>query len=946
MIIPYVAAVLGLGVLVATLRDPLVRRIGLRNVRRRPREAALVMLGCILGTGVIVGNLSVGDTLTASLKAQALGDYGNLDAIVSYENVADWSSATAAIGAQRIAGVAAATPVLTVSAPVTSREGDGVSPRAKLVEADYRRAGELGTAKGLPSGSGPTAGTTWLSERAAQKLGLHVGSAVDIHTQAHISLRVTRVVKNALTSFLDGSYRPGESYLVPAGTIAALQAADPTFVFPDYRTLVVGKPGASTDELRRALTTRVSPFNGSVEMSRADRLAGAEATGKTTGAFLTTIGSLGILAGILLLVNVLLMLAEERLSEMGTMRAVGMPRRPLVGSFSLEGTLYAAVGSLIGGGLGLGLGRILVRFMDEMTNSSESGDYRGLPLRFAIQRPTLLTGIALGFIVATVAVVATSLRVSRLEVIRAIRDLPAPTRHRKAAIPLVIVGLLLGPVIGYLGFTGPSAILLIAGPVIFCASMGVLVNRAFGFEVAMVVATIPVILFGMFFNVINQETAVAPTGGVLAGTATAVAGVLLLNALQGRLAAVFRRLGRGRQTLPMRLGLANPIAHRVRMLLTVLPFALVVFTLTYAEGLGHLITSELHGVAPTFAGGYTVFSDSSPAHPFDYASYHAPGLTHVAHTGTAFATFTYDPKRNSKVWPVTAFDKDLFAVQPPRLVDRDPAYATDAAAYRAVLASPDLMIIDPGFMFNGSFGTGADDPKKSPEVGDVYTMFNPATGVGRDVRVAGIRYPDVLGNGALYGVDGARRMFGSQLVISDAFLVHSGDHAVFIHDLEHAGIASGVQARDTRRVSEASSGSIYGLINLFRSDLGIGITVGVAGIGVVLIRSVRDRRHQIGVLRAMGVDAGEIGRSFLIEGAFVAVQGLIVGVIFSYMCVLALPNSNLVHSLLGFKPGLPFPPPTVLFIAVGLFLAALAASAAPARSASKIPPAVALRLVD
>jgi putative ABC transport system permease protein len=943
----YIAVALGLGVLVTTLRDPLVRRIGLRNVRRRPREAALVMLGCILGTGVIVGNLSVGDTLTASLKAQALGDYGNLDSIVNYENATDWAAATAQFAALPPREVAAATPVATVSAPVTTRNGDGVSPRAKLVEADYRRAGDLGATPGLPNGSGPTAGTTWVSEQAARKLGLRVGSVVDIHTQAHISLRVTRVVKNALTSFLDGSFRPGESYLVPAGTIAALQAADPTFVFPDYRTLVVGNKHFTTDALRESLTRLAGPFNGSVDMSRANRLAGAEAQGKTTGAFLTTIGSLGILAGILLLVNVLLMLAEERLSEMGTMRAVGMPRRPLVGSFSLEGTLYAAVGSLIGGGLGIGLGRILVRFMGQLTGGSGDGDYRGLPLHFAIQRQTLMTGIALGFIVATIAVIATSFRVSRLEVIRAIRDLPAPTRpHRKAAIPLVIVGLLAGPAIGYLGYTGPSSFLLIAGPVIFCASLGVLVNRLFGFETAMVIATIPVIIFGMFFNVINQETAVAPTGGVLAGTATAIAGVLLLNALQGRLASLFRRLGRGRQTLPMRLGLANPIAHRVRMLLTVLPFALVVFTLTYAEGLGHLITSELHGVAPTFAGDYTVFSDSSPAHPFDYESFHAAGLTHVARTGTAFGTFTYDPKRNSKVWPVTAFDQDLFAVRPPRLVDRAAGYPNDVAAYRAVLANPNLMIIDPGFMFEGAFGTGSDDPSRSPRVGDSYTMFNPATGQSRDVRVAGIRYPDVLGNGAFYGIKGARQMFGKQLVVSDAFLVHTGNHAALISDLEQAGIESGVQARDTRRVSEASSGSIYGLINLFRSDLGIGITVGVAGIGVVLVRSVRDRRHQIGVLRAMGVDAGEIGRSFLIEGAFVAVQGLIVGVIFSYMCVLALPNSNLVHSLLGFKPGLPFPPPTVLFIAVGLFLAALLASALPARSASKIPPAVALRLVD
>ena len=42
----------------------------------------------------------------------------------------------------------------------------------------------------------------------------------------------------------------------------------------------------------------------------------------------------------------------------------------------------------------------------------------------------------------------------------------------------------------------------------------------------------------------------------------------------------------------------------------------------------------------------------------------------------------------------------------------------------------------------------------------------------------------------------------------------------------------------------------------------------------------------------------------------------------------------------------PMPTPAVAILCVALFIAAVAASAAPARSAAKIPPAIALRLVD
>ena len=55
--------------------------------------------------------------------------------------------------------------------------------------------------------------------------------------------------------------------------------------------------------------------------------------------------------------------------------------------------------------------------------------------------------------------------------------------------------------------------------------------------------------------------------------------------------------------------------------------------------------------------------------------------------------------------------------------------------------------------------------------------------------------------------------------------------------------------------------------------------IGVVGIGVIMVRAVRERRRQVGVLRGLGFEAKAVRSSFVVESAFVAVEGVLVGVI-------------------------------------------------------------------
>ena len=44
-----------------------------------------------------------------------------------------------------------------------------------------------------------------------------------------------------------------------------------------------------------------------------------------------------------------------------------------------------------------------------------------------------------------------------------------------------------------------------------------------------------------------------------------------------------------------------------------------------------------------------------------------------------------------------------------------------------------------------------------------------------------------------------------------------------------------------------------------------------------MVRAVRERRREIGMLRAMGFRARTVRAAFLIEASFIAVQGIVIG---------------------------------------------------------------------
>ena len=156
-------------------------------------------------------------------------------------------------------------------------------------------------------------------------------------------------------------------------------------------------------------------------------------------------------------------------------------------------------------------------------------------------------------------------------------------------------------------------------------------------------------------------------------------------------------------------------------------------------------------------------------------------------------------------------------------------------------------------------------------------------------------------------------------------------------DLQGEFLPQGLVATRMRHLVEQDFAANRSFFQLLQGFLALGLVVGVAGLGVVMVRAVRERRRTVGVLRALGVPAKVIRRSFLLESSFVALEGILLGTALSIVTsYLLFRNDDDLQA-----SGVPFPIPwmNITLLVAATALASLAATAWPARQAARIRPA-------
>lgn len=736
---------------------------------------------------------------------------------------------------------------------------------------------------------------------------------------------------------------------------------------------VAGEPG----QRGRDLTDRLAPATVLEVKERA--ISAANEYGSAVTTIFLVLGLFSIAASLLLVFLIFVMLASERRTEMGMMRALGVQRGHLVTAFAIEGLVYDLLASLIGLGFGVGVGAVVLRLMQDVTGRFD------FIVRGRISAGGLVLSFALGALVTFATVLLASWRVSRVNIVAAIHgapDLRGRRRRRsglagqaRGAAAMVLRGLLLwGPLpavtgLALVALAERRGALLAAGGALLVLATAMAARAllvALGARRALVdrlIATVagPVIL--LFFALspdppptLRTDAAIraATAGFVLAGVAMALALVWVAAQNLDLLLAPVRLLAKpfGSLAPATKMAVAYPLTHPFRTALTAAMFALVFLTMVAATTL--LRSTEAAYVKRDGGAGFDIRAlftappADLPAALDGSTAVRRDDFTVIGSQAMAPVEALW-PGENPAVWrpvEVRVANAELLAGSSGQLMARAAGLRSDQAVWQTLLERPGTALVSRHELSTLPAVQAAIDAR----VGGIAS-FAPATVWLRDPRGGA---PHKL---MIVGVTGEGQILPSGLLTSrdsmTGSLAADQPPAEFFlrtrEDVSFRSAATGIQltfpdsgVRTRVLGDEARTGqAIRELLDtLIRGFLGMGLFSGIAALGVIGMRSVAERRQQIGMLRAIGFTRRAVRTTFLIEGSVVAMLGITAGAIVGL--VLA---KNVVAFLARDFPHLELLVPwgQVLALAGAAYAAALASALLVAWQSGRIPPADALR---
>jgi hypothetical protein len=290
--------------------------------------------------------------------------------------------------------------------------------------------------------------------------------------------------------------------------------------------------------------------------------------------------------------------------------------------------------------------------------------------------------------------------------------------------------------------------------------------------------------------------------------------------------------------------------------------------------------------------------------------------THV-YTGSLKSKF----QNQAKIFaPLYVFTPDQLANPPMHLSARAKQFGSAEAVWQKVASDPTWVVSD--------FG----------QAGDTFTLQ------GKDgpvvFHIAGTPPP-----GLFTGVTGSTKSFTpfNDTTNGQALLIAAKpgvDATKLAAEIENKKYKDGVTSQTTRSlmsVGYRASRTFFSVIDVL---MRMGLIVGILSLGILALRAVVERRHVIGVLRAIGYHKRGVMAGLLIEAGATTTLGVLVGCLAGLGMGWMFFTSSFPQNQFGIQWS------SLRSALVLVYVAVLIVTIGPAWRASRLPPAEAVRYTE
>jgi len=407
-------------------------------------------------------------------------------------------------------------------------------------------------------------------------------------------------------------------------------------------------------------------------------------------------------------------------------------------------------------------------------------------------------------------------------------------------------------------------------------------------------------------------------------------------------------IGRGKSGQAVtKTAVSYALKSKFRTGMTIAIFALVIFTITTMSMIIGMMGTNIERQVQESSGGYEILGFSSPNLPINNITkeLHDKGLDSKIEKYTALVSgaVNISPTLDSgetKYYTIIGVDDNFIEDNEFYFSESSSEYGSEKDLWYAIRNNQSLVVVD------GTFGAQNNIVSTGPPA---LSSFSLSLGdtikiIDKDNAIVEKKVIGILDTTLIQGIFTYNKYVEEEFNINTSttflFSIKIGEDADNIaKEIESSFLKNGMQTIVVKTVVMDAMNAMNQFFYLFDAFMALGLIIGIAGLGIITIRSVHERRQEIGMMRAIGFKKRMVLSSFIIETSTIAIIGILIGTFLGIFTGYIIWRDS--FSDLGFDFIINWQP--IIIVSFIAFIFTLICIFPASRKASRIPPAEALR---